>query len=175
MPRTKVIRVQIEGGKASTAPPLGPALADAGLNVSEVVDKINELTKQYQGLTLEVKVIVDLDTKTYRIELGLPTTTSLLLKFAGASEPSGDPAHRKVGNLKFEDVVKVAILKKPELNAKSLKAAVKCILGSARSIGLTVDGKDPKEVAKEVEQGVYDEVLKKFEEEWSKAYSGVSL
>ena len=174
MPRIKVIRAQIEGGKATTAPPLGPALTDAGLNAAEVVEKINDLTKQYQGLTVEVKVVVDLDTKKYRIELGLPNTTSLLLKFAGASEPSGDPAHKKVGDLKFEDIVKVAILKKPELNAKSLKAAVKCILGSARSIGLTVDGKDPKEVAREVERGSYDEILRRYEEEWSKAYSGVS-
>ncbi len=175
MPRIKVIRAQIEGGKATTAPPLGPALTDAGLNAAEVIEKINELTKQYQGLTVEVKIVVDLDTKKYRIELGLPTTTSLLLKFAGASEPSGDPAHKKVGDLKFEDIIRAAILKKPELNAKSLKAAVKCILGSARSIGLTVDGKDPKEVVREVAQGVYDEILRRYEEEWSKAYSGVSL
>ncbi len=175
MPRVKVIRAQIEGGKATTAPPLGPALTDAGLNAAEAIEKINELTKQYQGLTVEVKIVVDLDTKKYRIELGLPTTTSLLLKFANASEPSGDPAHKKVGDLKFEDVIRIAMLKKPELNAKSLKAAVKCILGSARSIGLTVDGKDPKEVSQEVEQGVYDEILRRYEEEWSKAYSGVSL
>ncbi len=172
MPKIKVIKAQIQGGKASTAPPLGPALADAGLNPAEVVEKINEITKIYEGLTIEVKVVVDLDTKKYRIELGLPTTTSLLLKFAGASEPSGDPMHKKVGDLKLEDVIKVAILKKPDLNAKSLKAAVKTILGSARSIGLTVEGKDPKEVVKEIDAGVYDEILKKYEEEWAKAYGG---
>ncbi|HDI02218.1 MAG TPA: 50S ribosomal protein L11 [Ignisphaera sp.] len=175
MPRIKVIRAQVEGGKATTAPPLGPALADAGLNPSEVVDKINEITKSYQGFTVDVKIVVDLDTKSYRIEIGLPTTTSLLLKLAGASEPSGDPMHKKIGDLKLEDIIKVAILKKPELNAKSLKAAVKTILGSARSIGLTVDGKDPKDVVREINQGLYDELLRKYEEEWAKAYSGVSL
>ncbi len=175
MPRTKIIKVQIEGGKASTAPPLGPALADVGLDPAEVVAKINEITKPYEGLTIDVKIFVDLDTKKYRIELGLPTTTSLLLKFAGASEPSGDPMHQKVGDIKFEDVIKVAIMKKPQLTAKSLKAAVKTILGTARAIGLTVDGKDPKEVIKEVDAGHYDEVLKRYEEQWSKAYPGVSL
>ncbi len=173
MPRTKIIRAQIQGGKASTAPPLGPALTDAGLNAAEVVDKINELTKQYKDLTVDVKIVVDLDTKKYRIEIGTPTVTSLLLKFAGASEPSGDPAHKKIGDLKFEDIVRIAILKKPDLNAKSLKAAVKCVLGSARSIGLTVDGKDPKEVVREVNEGKYDDIIKKFEEEWNKAPSGV--
>jgi len=175
VPRVKVLRFQIEGGKASPEPPLGPALSDVGLNVSEVVDKLNEITKPYEGLTVDVKIIVDLDTKSYRIELGLPTTTSLLLKFAGASEPSGDPAHNKVGDIKMEDVIKVAIMKKPEMNAKSLKAAVKCILGSARSIGLTVEGKDPKDVVREVEQGVYDELIKRYEDEWRRAYSGVAV
>jgi len=169
------LKFQIEGGKASPEPPLGPALNEVGLNVSEVVEKLNEITKPYEGLTIDVKIIVDLDTKNYRIELGLPTTTSLLLKFAGASEPSGDPAHNKIGDIKMEDVIKIAIMKKPEMNAKSLKAAVKCILGSARSIGLTVEGKDPKIVAKEVDQGVYDELIKRYEEEWRRAYSGVSL
>ena len=173
MAKVKVIRAQIEGGKASPAPPLGPALKDAGLNVDEVIAKINEITKPYQGLTVEVKIVVDLDTKNYRIELGLPTTTSLLLKFAGASEPSGDPMHKKVGDIKLEDVIRVAILKKPDLNTKSLKAAVKTILGTARAIGLTVNGKDPKEVVREIEQGVYDELLKRYEEEWAKAYGGV--
>jgi large subunit ribosomal protein L11 len=111
---------------------------------------------------------VDLDTKEYNLLLELPTTTSLLLSIAGVSEPSGDPAHKKIGNLRFEDVIKVALLKKQELSAKSLKAAVKTILGSARSIGLTVEGKDPKEVMAELSKGLYDDMLRKYEEEWLK-------
>jgi len=173
VPRVKVIKAQIEGGKASTAPPLGPSLAEVGLNPSEVVEKINEMTKPYEGLTIDVKIYVDLDAKKYRIELGLPTTTSLLLKFAGASEPSGDPMHKKVGNIKLEDVIKIAIMKKPQLTAKSLKAAVKTILGTARAIGLTVEGKDPKQVIKEIEAGVYEELFKKYENQWREAYVGV--
>ncbi|MEL9940110.1 MAG: 50S ribosomal protein L11 [Ignisphaera sp.] len=168
MARIKVVKVQIEGGKASNAPPLGPALADAGLNVNEVVEKINSMTEAYKGYTVTVKIVIDLDTKKYDIFLELPTTTSLLLNMAKVSEPSGDPAHKKIGNITLEDVIKVALLKKQELTAKSLKAAVKTILGSARSIGLTVDGKDPKELVAELERGLYDEVLKKYEEEWSK-------
>ena len=175
MAREKIIKVQIEGGKASTEPPLGPALAEAGLDAAEVVEKLNEITKPYEGMTVEVRIVVDVETKKYRIDLGLPTTTSLLLKFAGTSEPSGDPMHKKVGDIKIEHVIKVAIMKRPEMNSKTLKAAVKCILGSARSIGLTVEGKDPKEVLKEVEQGVYDELIRKYEDEWRRAYKGVLL
>jgi large subunit ribosomal protein L11 len=166
MAKIKIIRVQVKGGEAKSEPPLGPALADAGLNVAEVIEKINKVTEKYREHTVTVKIIVNLDTKEYNLEVELPTTTSLLLATAGASEPSGDPVHKKVGNISFEDVVKVAIMKKPELTAKTLKAAVKTILGSARSIGITVEGKDPKEVIKEVEQGLYDEVLKRYEEEW---------
>ncbi|MEM4514241.1 MAG: 50S ribosomal protein L11 [Ignisphaera sp.] len=166
MARIKVVKTQIKGGEAKPEPPLGPALTDAGLNVAEVIDKINRVTEKYKGFTVTVKVIVDLDDKSYDLEVELPTITSLLLTTAGASDPSGDPMHKKVGNISFEDVIKVSILKKPELTSKTLKAAVKTILGSARSIGLTVDGKDPRDVTKEVDQGLYDEILKRYESEW---------
>ncbi len=98
-----------------------------------------------------------------------PTTTELLLKAVKAEEPSGDPAHKKIGDLPFEKIVEIAIEKKPDLQAKSLKAAVKMILSSARSIGVTVDGKDPKVVIGEVDKGVYDEVLARYEGSWSSA------
>lgn len=97
-----------------------------------------------------------------------PTTTELLLKAVGAQGPSGDPAHNKIGDLPFEKIIEIALEKKPDLQAKSLKAAVKIILGSARSIGITVDGKDPKVVTREVDEGVYDEILVRYEESWSK-------
>ncbi|MDK6028531.1 50S ribosomal protein L11 [Ignisphaera sp. 4213-co] len=168
MARIKVVKAQIEGGKATNAPPLGPAIADAGLNISEVINEINKMTEAYKGQTVTVKLVIDLDTKKYDVFLELPTTTSLLLSMAKVSEPSGDPAHKKIGNISLEDVIKVALLKKTELNAKSLKSAVKIILGSARSIGLTVEGKDPKEVSVELDKGLYDEILKKYEGEWSK-------
>ena len=168
MPQEKVVSIQIEGGKARPGPPLGPTLSALGLNVKEVVDEINRLTKAYEGLTIPVKIIVDTKTKKYRIEVGIPTTTALLLKAVGAKEPSGDPMHQKIGDLPFEKIVEIALQKKPQLLAKTLKAAVKTILGSARSIGITVDGKDPKEVTRMVDEGYYDAVLAKYEEEWEK-------
>lgn len=168
MPRIKIVKVQIRGGEAKPEPPLGPAIIDAGLNITEVLERINRETEKYRGYTVTVKLVIDLDTKNYDIHVELPTVTSLLLEVAKASEPSGDPMHKKIGNISIEDVIKVALIKKPELTARSLKAAVKTILGSARSIGLTVDGKDPKDVSKEIDQGLYDEVLKRYESEWLK-------
>lgn len=168
MSSEKVITVQIEGGNAKPGPPLGPTLSAMGLNVKQVVDEINKKTKQYEGMTIPVKIIVDPKTKKYRIEVGIPTTTALLLRAVGAKEPSGDPMHQKIGDLPFEKIVEIALMKKPQLTANTLKAAVKTILGSARSIGITVDGKDPKEVTRLVEEGYYDEILAKYEEEWEK-------
>jgi large subunit ribosomal protein L11 len=95
-----------------------------------------------------------------------PSVTELLLKAVGASEPSGDPANKKIGDLPFEKIVEIAIEKKPDLLAKGLKAAVKTVLGSARSIGITVDGKDPKVVLRDVDRGVYDSILAKYEDKW---------
>lgn len=164
MPRIKVIRAQIKGGEAKPEPPLGPAITDAGLNINEVIERINRETEKYRGYTLTTKIIVDLDKKSYDIYLELPTTTSLLLAMANASEPSGDPMHKKIGNISFADIIKIATLKKHELTAKTLKAAIKTILSSARSIGLVVDGKDPKDISREMDQGLYDEIIKQYEE-----------
>ena len=164
----KVVNLKIKGGEASEKQ-LGPTISQLGLDVKEVVEEINRKTKKFEGMEVKVKLIVDEETKEYEIEIKPPTTTELLLKAVGASKPSGDPMHQKIGDLPFEKIVEIAIMKKPDLLAKSLKAAVKTILGSARSIGITVDGRDPKQVVREVEEGLYDAVLAKYEEEWEKA------
>lgn len=158
--------MRVQGGKASVAPPLGPTLSQYGLPADKVVTEINKLTEGYEGMEVTVVIKVDESTGSYSIDTISPTTTSLLLKFAGAQEPSGDPAHKKVGNISLEDVIRIAITKKRELNAKTLKAAVKSIVSTARTIGLTVNGKDPKEVLSEINKGVHDELLAKYESEW---------
>jgi len=163
MPKEKVVKLLIEGGKATPGPPIGPTLGPLGINVMEVVNKINELTAQYKGLTVPVKVIVDTETKKFRVEVGVPTTTALLLKAVGASEPSGDPAHKKIGDLPLEKIIEIVLMKKRQLLAKTIKGAVKTILGTARAIGITVEGKDPKIVSREIDEGKYDELLAKYE------------
>lgn len=164
----KTLKFIVEGGKATPGPPIGPSLSPYKVNVVEVVNKINELTRDYEGLPIPVEIEIDIDTRKFEVRIGIPTTTALLMKAAGAKEPTGDPAHKKIGDVSFEDIVKIAIMKKDQLTSKTLKGAVKIILGTARSIGVTVDGKDPKEVTRLVDQGFYDDILKKYEEEWEK-------
>lgn len=165
----KTLRFIIEGGRATPGPPIGPALSPYKVNVMEVVNAINNATKEYEGLSVPVEVTIDTDTRKFEVKVGIPTTTALLMKYAGAKEPTGDPAHKKIGDVRFEDIIKIAIIKKEQLTAKALKNAVKTILSTARAIGVTVDNKDPKEVVKLVEQGFYDELIKKYEDEWSKS------
>lgn len=165
----RVVNVKFPGGQAAQAKDKLEQLEEYGIDVEKLIEELNELTSIYKGFDITVKIAVDTDTGEYDLEVKPPTTTEILLKMVGAKEPSGDPMHQKIGDLPFEKIVEIAILKKPSLNAKTLKAAVKTILGSARSIGITVNGKDAKQVTQEVESGVYDAVLAKYEDEWEKA------
>ena len=159
MVEKKVIEVLVDGGKATAGPPLGPALGPLGVNVLAVVNKINEVTKEYSGMRVPVKVIVDPETKEFEVSVGVPTTSALIVKEAGIEKGSGAPNREKVGNLSIEQVVKIAKIKRESLLAKTLKAAVKEILGSCVSMGVAVEGKDPREVQRETDEGVYDSIL----------------
>ena len=165
----KTLKFIIEGGKATPGPPIGPSLSPYKVNVVEVVNVINNATKDYEGLPVPVEVTVDTDTRKFEVKVGIPTTTALLMKFAGAKEPTGDPAHKKIGDVKFEDIIKIAIIKKEQLSAKTLKSAVKTILGTARAIGVSIESKDPRDVVRLVDQGFYDELIKRYEDEWNKS------
>jgi len=161
----QVVEVLITGGKATPGPPLGPAIGPLGLNVKKVVDEINKATKQYEGLRVPVKIIVDVETKEFEVEVGMPTTSALIVKEAGIEKGSGNPGGETSGNLTFEQVVKIAKIKMPSLLAKSLKAAVKEIVGTCLSMGVTIEGKNPKTVLREIDEGVYDEVIRRAEEQ----------
>jgi large subunit ribosomal protein L11 len=162
----KSVKFVIEGGKATAGPPLGPALGPTGLNVMAVANKINELTKEFAGMRVPVEVIYDPETKEFEVKVGIPTTAALLLRELKAEKGSSSPAKQKIGNLSLERVVKIALIKRPDLLAKTLKAATKEVLGTCLSLGITVEGKNPKEVQKEIDAGVYDHIFAKYEVEW---------
>jgi large subunit ribosomal protein L11 len=154
-----VIEALVEGGKASAGPPLGPALGPAGVNIGRVVEVINEKTKDFKGMKVPVKVIVDPSTKDFEIEVGSPPTSALILKELGVEKGSGDAKENIVGDLSFEAVKKIAKMKRGSMLASDLKAAVKEVLGVCVSMGVTVEGKLAKEVQKEISQGLYDDKL----------------
>jgi len=163
MVEKKTVELLISGGQATAGPPLGPALGPLGVNVMMIVNKINELTKDYAGMKVPVKVIVDPDTKQFEVILGTPTTPALIVSELKIEKGSGTPNSAKVGNLSMEQVIRVAKIKRPELLAKTLKSAAKEVLGSCVSMGVTVENKDPREVQKEIDEGKHDEIFAKGE------------
>ncbi len=145
------IKVLVQGGRATPGPPLGPALGPLGVNIGQVVAEINKKTKEFEGMTVPVIVKVDEKTRQFEIIVGSPPTSALIKKELGIEK--GSKGGEVVGDLPFEKVVEIAKKKMGDMGVKSLKAAVKNVLGTCVSMGVTVDGKPPKEVIKEVEEG----------------------
>lgn len=157
---TQKIEILIEGGKATAAPPLGPALGPTGVNIGQVVADINKKTSDFRGMQVPVIVEVDSSTKTYTITLGTPPASALLKKEAGLEKGSGNAKTTLVGNLKMDQIVKIARMKEDALTGKTLKLKSKEILGTARSMGIKVEGMSSKEALAAVEEGKFDSVLK---------------
>lgn len=155
----KQVEALLAGGHATAGPPLGPVLGPLGVNVLQIVNKINELTKAYAGMKVPVKIIVDVESKEFEIEVGTPTTSALIVKELGIEKGSGTVKTQKVGNLTMEQVVNIARMKAPRSYSTSLKGVVKEILGACVSMGVTVDQKEPKEVVKEIAEGQHDKIL----------------
>ena len=163
MSEKKIIELLVSGGQATAGPPLGPALGPLGVNVIAVVNKINELTKDYAGMKVPVKVAVDPETKEFEVSVGTPTTSALIVSELKIEKGSGTPSTQKVGNLTMEQLIRIAKMKRPELLSKTLKAAAKEILGTCVSMGVTIEGKDPKQVIKEINEGKYDQIFAESE------------
>jgi large subunit ribosomal protein L11 len=161
MVEKKAVELLISGGQATAGPPLGPALGPLGVNVMMIVNKINELTKDYSGMKVPVKVTVDPETKSFDVTVGVPTTSALIVSELKIEKGSGTPNTQKVGNLNMDQVARIARIKRPELLAKTLKLAAKEVLGTCVSMGVTVEGRDPRELQKEVDEGKHDELLSK--------------
>jgi len=156
----ETIEVLVEGGKATAGPPIGPALGPLGINVMQVVKTINEKTKNFEGMKVPVKITVDPKTKQFEIKVGTPPASALILKELGAEKGSSSPRTEKIGNLTMDQVIKIAKMKYDDLLGKDLKRKAKEIVGSCVSIGVTIEGKSPKEVIKEIDEGVYDSKFK---------------
>ena len=147
------VEALVPGGKASAGPPLGPALGPLGVNVAQVVAKINEQTKDLNGMQVPVKVIVKSRTE-FTVEVGTPPTSALLLKELGAEKGTGDRS--PIGNISMDQVVKIANIKRRGLLSKTLKSAAKEVIGTAGSLGVTIDGMPSKEAQAAVVGGKYD-------------------
>jgi len=161
---TDTINVLVEGGKASAGPPLGPELGPTPVNVQDVVKEINEKTKDYEGIEIPVEIKVEKDTGKFEITIGSPSVSALIKKELKIEKLSGEPNKYKVGDLHIDQIIKIARSVKNNSLARTDKKVVKEVIGVARSVGILIEGKEPEEVLKEVEEGKYDAKIKGKEE-----------
>lgn len=157
------ISTLVEGGSASAGPPLGPQLGPLPVDIGAVVGSINEKTAAYEGMEVPVDVTVDEDTGDFEIEVGTPPAAALIKEKAGIESGSGEPNTVVVADLDFDTVIQIAEMKRPDLNALDLRGAVKEIIGSCDSMGVTIDGQDPRDVHKQIDDGAYDDALSEAE------------
>ena len=149
------LEVLVDGGKATPGPPLGPALGPLGVNVIQVVGAINEKTKAFVGMKVPVTLTIDPKTKEFEIKVGTPPTTALIMKELGLEKGSGKPNSDFVGNLTVKQVNKIAEMKKDSMLAKDKKGRFREVVGTCVSMGVTVDGKNPRKVIADINAGEY--------------------
>jgi large subunit ribosomal protein L11 len=154
------VNALVTGGSASGGPPIGPAVGPTGINIKDVVDEINEKTMIFKGLTVPVRIECDPETKQFEIFIETPSTASLLLKEVGVEKGSSSCAEDKVGNLTIDQIINVVEAKRDKFLDKNFKFAVKSVLGTALSVGITVEGLDPRELQKRIENGDYDDKMR---------------
>jgi len=133
-----VIKLQIPAGKATPAPPVGPALAPHGLNISEFTRKYNEATKKQMGFTIPVEITIYQD-RTYSFITKQPPSSELLKKAAGIEKGSGEPNKTKVAKITREQLKKIAEQKMADLNTEDIEQAMKIIEGTAKNMGITIE------------------------------------
>ena len=143
----QVVNVLVEGGKAAPGATLGSALGPLGINVGKVVGEINEKTKLYTGMRVPVAIRVKGD-KSFTVEVGRPGTAALLLAEAKKEKGSGKAKTENVGDVTLAQVRKIAEMKKEDLFGRTEEERVNQVLGTCVSMGVTVDGQDPREVLK---------------------------
>ena len=150
------IKLLVEGGDMQPGPAISQKLGPAGVNIGQVIQQVNEATKNFKGMKVPVEIEIDLSTKNIDIKVFSPPITELLKKELGIEKGSSLQKKTKVANASIEQIISVSKTKLPNLLSKSLKTAVKSVLGSCLSLGILVEDKNPKEVIREIEEGKYD-------------------
>ena len=156
----QTVETMIEGGKATAAPPLGPALGPTGVNIGQVIAEINKKTVELKGMQVPVKVSIDTVTKEFSIEIGTPPTAALIKKEAGIEKGASNPLTEKMADLLIQQVIKIAKVKEGTLLGKTLKSKVREVVGTCQSMGILVEGMNAQDALKAIQEGVFDEEIR---------------
>ena len=142
----------VEGGKATGGPPFGPALGPLGVPINDIIKEINDRTKNYEGLKIPVKIMVDPATKKFRIEVGAPPTSALILKELGA-QSGAKTKDEVIGSLTIDQVKKIAKSKESSMYGNSMADRVKQVLGTCKSMGVKCENEDPRAMIRKIDEG----------------------
>ena len=139
---TGIIKLQVKGGAANPAPPIGPALGSKGVNIMEFCKQFNARTQEMAGKIVPVIITVYKD-KSFDFVIKTPPVAIQLLEVAKTQKGSAEPNRKKIGSVSWEQVREIATVKMPDLNCFTIESAMKMVAGTARSMGITVTGEAP--------------------------------
>jgi large subunit ribosomal protein L11 len=139
---TGYVKLQVKGGQANPAPPIGPALGSKGLNIMDFCKQFNARTQEKMGKILPVVISVYAD-KTFDFIIKTPPVANQLLEASKAKKGSAEPNRKRVGSVSWDQVRNIATEKMPDLNCFTIESAMKLVAGTARSMGISVTGQSP--------------------------------
>ncbi|MCH8945728.1 MAG: 50S ribosomal protein L11 [Nanoarchaeota archaeon] len=153
------IKLLVEGGKLSPGPSLSQKLGPIGLNINQVIQKVNEATNEFKGLKVPVELDINTSTREFDVKVFSPPVSELLKKELGIEKGSGAHKKMQVANASIEQIISVAKTKLPDLLSKNLKLALKTVVGTCVSLGILIENKSAVEIEKEIDEGKYDKEI----------------
>lgn len=161
------IKLLVEAGAMKPGPALSQKIGPTGVNINQVIKKVNEATKSFAGIKVPVEVDIDLETKDIEVKVSSPSASELLKKELGVEKGSGASSKIKIGDLSIEQIISIAKTKYPNLLARTLKAAVKAIVGTCVSLGVLIENKPAVEIQRAIDEGEYDNEISQEKTETS--------
>lgn len=159
------IKLLTEGGNLTMNPGLSQKLGPIGINVNQVIQKVNEATADFKGLKVPVELDIDPSTKNFTVKVSSPPVSELLKKEFGIQKGSGLQNKVQMHNASIEQIISVTKTKLPNMLSKDLKSALKTVVGTCVSLGILIENKNPKEIEKEIDEGKYDKQIKDVQTE----------
>jgi large subunit ribosomal protein L11 len=153
------VKLLVEGGSMKPGPALSQKLGPLEININQVIQKVNEATKSFNGMKVPVELEINPSTKEFEVNVFSPPVSELLKKEMGIEKGSGMQKKIKVANASIEQIIFIAKTKLPNLLSRNLKEAVKTVVGSCASLGILIENKSATEIEKEIDSGKYDKEI----------------
>ncbi|MCK4647649.1 50S ribosomal protein L11 [Candidatus Pacearchaeota archaeon] len=153
------IKLLVEGGSMSPGPALSQKLGPLGMNIAEIIQKVNDATKDFKGLKVPVELEIDTKTKEFEVNVFSPPVSELLKKELGIEKGSGIQLKMQIANASIEQIISIAKTKFPNMLCNDLKSAVKTVVGTCVSLGILVENKSALDVEKLIDAGKYDKEI----------------